>query len=108
MAEVLAAAVAAAAAWFLWDSLKAREAANGELRAACRARGFLFLDDTVALDRLRPARDDDGRVRLRRVYRFEYSDTGNDRRSGSIALLGARVLVINLALRDVPPRALLH
>lgn len=101
MAEVLVAAVAAAAAWFLWDSLKAREAANAELRAACRARGFLFLDDTVALDRLRPARGDDGRVRLRRVYRFEYSDTGNDRRRGHVTLLGAEIERVDLGRPDL-------
>ncbi len=52
------------------------------MRAACRAQGLLFLDDTVALDRIRLARDGDGRMRLRRVYRFEYSDTGTNRRRG--------------------------
>ena len=69
--------------WFLWDSLKAREAANAAIRPACRAEGLLFLDDTVALDRLRPERDDDGRMRLARVYRFEYSDNGTNRRRGT-------------------------
>lgn len=96
MWELAVGAALAAGVWFLWDSLKAREAANVELRAACRARGFLFLDDTVALARLRPARDDDGRVRLRRVYRFEYSDTGNDRRRGHVTLLGATIEQVDL------------
>ncbi|MBK9114428.1 MAG: DUF3301 domain-containing protein [Betaproteobacteria bacterium] len=101
MLEALVAVVAAGAAWFLWDSLKAREAANAAIRPACRAEGLLFLDDTVALQAIRPARGEDGRVRLARVYRFEYSDTGDNRRRGTVALLGARIVRVDLGL---PPR----
>ena len=108
MLEALVAAAAAAAAWFLWDSLKAREAANAAIRPACRAEGLLFLDDTVALDAIRPARDDDGRVRLARVYRFEYSDTGDNRRRGTVALLGARIVRVDLGLPPRPAAAPLH
>jgi hypothetical protein len=35
---------------------------------------------------------------LRRVYGFEYSDTGNDRRKGSIAMLGNIVSAVNIGL----------
>lgn len=96
MLELAALGAAAAVAWFLWDSLKAREAANAAIRPACRAAGFLFLDDTVALERMRPARDEDGRLHVGRVYRFDYSDTGDNRRRGSVALLGAQVLRVDL------------
>jgi hypothetical protein len=91
----------AAIAWFLWDSLTAREAANVELRETCRAQGLLFLDDTVALDRLRLARDGDGRMKLRRVYRFEYSDTGHDRRRGHVTLLGSTIERVDLGRPDL-------
>lgn len=101
MLELAALGAAAAVAWFLWDSLKAREAANAAIRPACRAAGFLFLDDTVALERMRPGRDEDGRLHVGRVYRFDYSDTGDNRRRGSVALLGARVLRVDLG--DGPP-----
>jgi len=101
MFEMLVVLVLAAAGWFLWDSLKAREAANAAIRPACRAEGLLFLDDTVALDRLRPVRDDDGRMRLARVYRFEYSDDGANRRRGTVALRGDRILHVDL---ELPPR----
>lgn len=90
-----------AGGWFLWDSLKAREAANVTLRAECRAQGLQFLDDTVALDRIRPARDDNGRVQLHRVYRFEYSETGNERRRGRIALAGATVESVDMGRPDL-------
>lgn len=82
----------AALLWLWMDSLKAREACLRESRAACAAEGLLLLDDTVAVDSIRPARDDEGRLRLKRVYRFEYSDTGNNRRTGAVTLLGDRVV----------------
>lgn len=100
--------VVVAAAWLLWDGLKAREAANAAMRAACRAHGLLFLDDTVALASLRPARDVEGHACLRRVYRFEYSDTGNNRRKGSITMMSARVSQLDLALPDMPQAVTLN
>jgi hypothetical protein len=94
--EVLALLAAAGAAGLLWTSLKAREAANAAMRAACRAEGLLFLDDTVALQSMRPSRDGDGRMALRRIYGFEYSDTGDNRRRGSVTLLGPRIVAIDM------------
>jgi hypothetical protein len=94
--EVLALLAVAAAAGLLWTSLQAREAANAAMRAACRAEGLLFLDDTVALQSMRPVRDGDGRMALRRIYGFEYSDTGDNRRRGSVTLLGPRIVAIDL------------
>jgi len=67
-----------------------------------------LLDDTVAISSLRLARNDDGRLLLRRVYDFEYSDTGDNRRHGSVVMLGHRVVVLNLGLRLVPPQRALH
>lgn len=71
-------------------------------RAACDADGLLLLDDTVALGMLRPERDDAGRLRLRRVYHFEYSDTGNNRRRGSVTLLGSELVMLYVGPRPVP------
>ncbi|MGA8052873.1 MAG: DUF3301 domain-containing protein [Burkholderiales bacterium] len=81
----------AALAWFWYDSMRAREAALAVGRLACQREGLQFLDDTVEMVKLRPARDEDGRAALRRVYRFEFSDTGNNRRRGSIVTLGPAV-----------------
>ena len=96
MLEIAVVAALAATGWFLWSSLRAREAANEAIRPACRAQGYLFLDDTVALDRIRLRRDDEGRARIERVYRFDYSDTGDNRRRGYVTLLGARVEGVSL------------
>ena len=94
--EVVAVLAAAGALALLWTSLQAREAANAAMRAACRAEGLLFLDDTVALESMRPARDREGRMALRRVYGFEYSDTGDNRRKGSVTMLGSRILAVDM------------
>ena len=87
--------------WLWMDSLKAREACLRESRAACAAEGLLLLDDTVAVDSIRPARDDEGRLRLKRVYKFEYSDTGNNRRTGAVTLVGDRVVTFYLGPQAV-------
>ena len=95
-------------AWLWHDSLKARDAGVGEARAACAAEDLQLLDDTVAIRSLRFARDDAGRLRLQRVYGFEYSDTGDNRRRGSVVLLGHRVVVLNVGLRLAPAEPMLH
>lgn len=99
--ELLGLLLLAALFWLWMDSLKAREACLRESRAACAAEGLLLLDDTVAVDSIRPARDDEGRLRLKRVYKFEYSDTGNNRRTGAVTLVGDRVVTFYLGPQAV-------
>ena len=91
----------------LWiDSLRARERAVAAGRAACERYDLQFLDETVAFASLRPARDDDGQLRLRRVYDFEFSDTGNNRRHGSVVMLGGELQ--DVALDPYPVTLALH
>lgn len=110
MLETFILLLLAASVWFLWDSLKAREAANVAIRATCQQHGLMFLDDTVGLASLKPARDEHGHAALRRTYRFEYSETGHQRQSGTITLLGARVLAVTVAVPvpDGAERPTLH
>lgn len=92
MVPELAALALLFAGIFLWvDSLRARERAVAAGREACRRYGVQLLDETVAFARLRLARDAAGRLRLRRTYVFEFSETGNNRRHGAIVMLGARL-----------------
>ena len=111
--EILGLLLLAVLAWLWLDSLKAREVAVAEARTACQAEGLLLLDDTVAIQRLGFGRDD-GALCVRRIYGFEYSDSGNDRWSGSLVMLGAHVLVVNLArpgdqsVVDAPGKPWLH
>jgi hypothetical protein len=92
----LAAALAALGVWFVMDSLRAREHAVDMGRQACEKHGLLFLDDTVHCVQTRLARNDAGRMLVRRLYAFEFSDTGNNRRMGSIVMLGAQPLALEM------------
>jgi hypothetical protein len=92
-----------AAGWFWMDSLQARDAALDAARRACEAENVQLLDWTVAVRKLRFGRDEEGRVRMRRTYEFEFSDTGNNRIGGSLTLLGRQLLAIRLPLLDTPP-----
>ena len=104
--EFLVLALLGAAVWLWLDSLKAREVGVAAARAACADEGLQFLDDTVAIRALKPVRDDDGRLRLRRVYAFEYSDTGDNRCPGTVTLVGQRVELLHLRPRlYVVPKA---
>lgn len=101
--EVISIAILAALAWLWFDSIRARDIAVAAARRACAADGVQFLDETVAIASLKPTRDDEGRLVLRRAYAFEYSETGAERRPGSIVLLGQEVLFVNVGLRPVGP-----
>lgn len=87
--------------WFWLDSLRAREMATGVCRAACEQRNLQFLDQTVALRHLGVRRTATG-LRLRRVYRFDFSEEGVGRRSGYLVLLGMELEMISLGLPDHP------
>lgn len=93
-AAALVVLVAAAFAWI--DSLRARERAVAAGRDACKRYNVQLLDDTVSIARLSLARDEDGRLRLRREYRFEFSDTGDNRRHGTIIMLGSSIADLEL------------
>ena len=81
----------------LWaDSLRARERAVRAGRSACERYQLQFLDDTVSFARMRLTRDEEGQVRIKRTYTFEFSDTGNNRRHGAIVMLGGDVADLHL------------
>ena len=96
LTELLLLVLIAAGVWFWLDSLKAREIGVQAARQACHGDGMQFLDETVVGNSVRLARDDDGRLKLRRVYTFEYSDTGNDRRTGTVTMLGHAVEILHV------------
>jgi hypothetical protein len=91
MTESITLLLLAALAWLWFDSMRARERALATGKRACQRDGLMFLDETVECIGLGFARDDNGRLVLRRTYGFEFSDTGNNRRSGSIVMLGGEV-----------------
>ena len=98
--EWIVVAALVALGWFWLSSLEVRDAAMKAARVACDSEGLLLLDDTVAIRALKAARDSEGHVRLQRTYDFEYSDTGDNRRKGSVVMLGTHVVVFNVGVRE--------
>ncbi len=76
--------------------MQAREQAIAVGRRACTDASLQFLDESVALSKTRFARNGDGQLQFQRDYRFEFSDTGNNRRPGVIRMLGDRVEWVSL------------
>jgi len=80
----------------LWlDGARARELATGVVDELCRRRNVQLLDGTVALARLGLARTEHG-VRIKRLFRFDYSDEGVGRQQGNILLHGSQVILVDL------------
>jgi len=90
--------------WFWLDSLRAREIAIGICRAACEQRDLQLLDQAVALQRIGLGRTPRG-LRLRRVFRFDFSEEGVGRRSGYVVLRGIDLEALSLGLPDQPKDA---
>ncbi|MBI5790688.1 MAG: DUF3301 domain-containing protein [Rhodocyclales bacterium] len=106
--EIISLVVLGALAWLWFDSIHVRDIGVRAAKAACAAESLQLLDDTVSITSLRLARDDEGRLLLRRAYAFDYSDTGDNRRRGSVVLLGPNVIVVNVGRREAPHLTLLH
>jgi hypothetical protein len=78
-----------------WQGHAVRERALALTRAHCRRFEVQLLDETVVLRQLRPVRSGAG-LRLRRVYEFEFSSTGDQRYRGWTVMEGARLQSIDL------------
>jgi Protein of unknown function (DUF3301) len=96
MAETLLLLFTVAGVWYVFDALRAREAAIRVARRACKEHGLQLLDDTVQGPRLRLARDADGVARVHRTFVFEFSEDGFARRTGSLVMLGTQVESLQL------------
>lgn len=86
--------------WFWLDSARARELATAICAQACEMRGVQFLDQTVALRRIGIDWTNRG-VRLRRTFRFDFSEEGMTRHTGHIIMLGADMQEFSLGLPSI-------
>ena len=91
--------------WLWIDSMAAREQAELTGKRACREGGVQFLGDTVAFSGLGFGRDGWGHLKLRRTYRFEFSDTGDNRLKGMVVMLGREVETLDLEKRFLEVKA---
>lgn len=97
--EIISAVILGGLFWLWFDSTRVHEIAVARARSQCHMSEVQFLDHTVCLAKITLARDEDGRLTLRRTYTFEYSESGNDRQPGSIFMLGRVVQCLNFSPR---------
>jgi hypothetical protein len=100
MFETLLLALLLLAAWFWLDSISKREIAIQHGRDLAGHCNLQLLDETVACNRLRVARDSRGHVQLLRMYEFDVSANGADRMQCNLQLLGKQ-----LQTWHIPPYA---
>ena len=84
---------------YIFQSIRVRVLALAAARRACAQGGVQLLDETVSVQRLSASRDDAGRWRIWRQYRFEYSIDGYERERGHVIMLGRRVQGLVMAER---------
>ena len=87
---VLLLGLGGACLYFL-SSMRIRELAVQAVAAASRRDDFQLLDQSVHIRRISLSRDGEGRWRIWRQYRFDYTYDGVERRQGFVIMLG-RVL----------------
>ena len=81
-------------AWIWVTGARARDFATLLARRHCTQRNLQFLDETVALARM-GIRWTDAGIRMRRMYRFEFSLEGVGRRTAYILTIGDRLEAID-------------
>ena len=79
--------------WRGWDVKKHASALAARYR---QQNDLQLLDQSVVLESMKMARDSEGRLVFRRVYRFEFASTGDERYQGSVVLLGMQAESIQL------------
>lgn len=75
-------------AWYWFSGTRVRELAIAAARRSTKMADVQLLDQSVALARVSLSRDRQGRWRIWREYRFDYSRDGLSREVGHIIMLG--------------------
>ena len=91
MTEIFFTMVLLVVAWFWLESLRVREIAIMAAKQFCADQGLQFLDGAVASTSIRLERDKLGRLAFARTSRFEFSDSGDNRLSGTVVMLGRQI-----------------
>ena len=72
-------------------SIRVRELAIQAVRRASERDNFQFLDQSVHINRVSLSRDAQGRWRVWRQYRFDYSYDGVHRQQGQVIMLAQQL-----------------
>ncbi|HHM04205.1 MAG TPA: DUF3301 domain-containing protein [Gammaproteobacteria bacterium] len=87
LVELIALFLVALALLLWWHTVDIERLALGAARHHCGEMGVQFLDDSIILSAMGLQRDRHGRLRVRRVFRFEFASTGEQRYKGYVTFL---------------------
>ncbi len=79
---------------YCFAAIRVRELALRHVGRASVRDDFQLLDQAVHLQRLSLSRDEGGRWRVWRQYRFDYSYDGVERRQGYVIMLGKKLQAV--------------
>jgi len=82
--------------WYWLDGMPCKEMARRAGKIACNEAGVLFLDDSVAINKVRLRRNESGQISLYRLYHFEFTNNGEQRSHGEVHIMGKRVVETNM------------
>lgn len=88
LGEVLSVLLFGVACLYFLGAIRVREIAVQAVGRAGERDDFQLLDQSVHIQRLSLSRDANGRWRVWRQYRFDYSFDGVERRQGHVIMLG--------------------
>lgn len=91
MFESLLLALSLLIAWFWIDTVSKREIAVMVGRELAKRFQLQLLDETVSCKKITLARNNEGRVKLVRLYDFDASPDGNSRLSCNLELIGKQL-----------------
>jgi hypothetical protein len=82
--------------WFWWDATAAREIAIRRAKELCQQSKVEFLDESVALSRLKLRRNPAGTITFARRFDFEFCTDGQQRYAGYVEMLGKVIQHIHM------------
>lgn len=100
LTQILVVLGVGALAMHFFGAIRVRELALQAVARASRDGDFQLLDQSVHINRLSMSRDRNGRWRLWRQYRFDYTFDGVERRQGFVVMLGRELQSVLVAERD--------
>jgi len=99
LGEILTVFLFGALSLHFLGAIRVRELAVQAVARASKQDDFQLLDQTVHIRRFSLSRDDAGRWRIWRQYRFDYSYDGVERRQGFVIMLGKQLQAVVVSER---------
>jgi Protein of unknown function (DUF3301) len=94
LGDVFALFLFGACGLYFLEAIRVRELALQAVQRAGERDDFQLLDQSVHINRLSLSRDERGRWKIWRQYRFDYSFDGVERQQGFVIMLGKQLQAV--------------